>query len=134
MSLGERIIGKTIASIELSSDKEEIDLTFSDRTRHRFRVEGECCSTSWVEHLELPPDVIGATITAVQEHAPISNTMSDALEAERAILQEQSESDVVKHHYYSAIATNRGQIWIEYRNSSNGYYGGSIVDVALEPL
>lgn len=78
----------------------------------KYDAVGDCCSMSWIEHWTEPPDVIGATITNVTE---------PALDPHAPVEEQDGESIAV---YHTAIATTRGEIVIEYRNSSNGYYGG----------
>lgn len=105
-------IGRKIATVELDEDKEVLTLALSDGTLIG-RAEGDCCSHSWVEHLTVPPDVAGATIQGYSE--------SDEVEENRG--EEYSDSELTQV-YHSAIQTDRGEIIIEYRNESNGYYGG----------
>lgn len=110
------IVGKVIESIKLSDDKEQLTLSFKDGSCRVFQTEGDCCSSTWIEHLELPKDVIGATILPITDH-----DYEDKFELEPH--PDEDENGELKV-YQTHIPTDRGHIAIEYRNSSNGYYGG----------
>lgn len=105
------ILNKEIAAV--IHDKYEILFAFADGTRQGFRVEGDCCSNSWIEHFDMPNNVVGATITSIEEHG------IDAFE----VAPGKAESEYIQV-YQTHFKTSRGVICLEYRNSSNGYYGG----------
>lgn len=98
---------RPIRAIEISLDKERITFHFTDGDIY-FETEGDCCSRSWIEHITIPPDIAGAEITATTE------------------LPTTDHADGWAHIqvYQTAFATNKGEIILEYRNASNGYYGG----------
>src|SRR5690349_17381854 len=104
------LIGKTITALEIADDKKALRFVLTDG-ECIVNVEGDCCSSTWVEHVELPALGFPATVTAVRD-----------LTLDRV---EHEEFDVVQF-YGCNIATDRGEIVIDYRNSSNGYYGGSL--------
>lgn len=103
----DNMIGKKIADVELSKHKDHILFKFADGSKRAFGVEGDCCSSSWIEHLELTSEIIGATLLEVSDSG-----LGDSLKV-----------------YNTRFITNRGEIVLEFRNSSNGYYGGYLVDV-----
>jgi len=105
--------GKPLVSVVVSDDKERVVFAFADGSEARFRVEGDCCSSSWIEHVDVPPAAIGQELTGV----------NDAL-AER---REERENYEVLQVYKTTFHTACGDIVLEYRNSSNGYYGGYLV-------
>jgi hypothetical protein len=111
MFLEEKILNRKIVEIHKSSDGEKFDIEFEDGIQH-FMVEGECCSRSWIEHMEFPSDIKGATLLSVH-HSPITVT-------------ELAEYDILKV-YETCFRTDKGDIILEYRNSSNGYYGGELI-------
>lgn len=106
------LLGKKLVRLE-QRGSEGFSLHFADGTEARFDVFGDCCSSSWIEHLETPVDLEGATLMAV------SSAWMDTKE---------NAYDVVKS-YETTFVTDRGAISVEYRNSSNGYYGGNLVRV-----
>jgi hypothetical protein len=118
---GMSIIGKRIASVRLCGAKDRIVFAFTDGTARAFGVEGDCCSTSWIEHLEAPNDIAGATLLSVED----SGQVGDDIE------QDEQECDVVRV-YNTRFRTDRGDVVLEFRNSSNGFYGGYLCDADVQ--
>lgn len=112
------MLNRKIASVALSADRTHVTFGFLDGGERVFSVEGDCCSHSWIEHLEMPPNVEGATLLSVEDSAPISQ--------DHAEHDEENGGDSISV-YNTAFRTDRGEIVLEYRNSSNGYYGGFLV-------
>lgn len=113
------MVGKILKSVDLSADKARITFAFADGTTQAFGVSGDCCSNSWIEHMETPGDVDGAKVLAVEESDVVVDD-SPAAVAEHEHLQV----------YQTFFRTDKGTITLEYRNSSNGYYGGSLDPIA----
>ena len=116
------LVGKVIASVRLEDNKEHFVIAFVDGTEQAFGAEGDCCSVSWIEHLEAPDDLAGASILAVE----------DLGEVENAAAQEAFKGDCLSI-YQTHFKTTKGTISLEYRNESNGYYGGWLVALDLPP-
>lgn len=104
-------VGKTINALKIAADKQALLFQCSDG-EHIVRVDGDCCSHTWIEHIELPALGFPALVTAV-EHLSLDKETKD------------NDGDCIAF-YGCKISTDRGEIVIDYRNSSNGYYGGSI--------
>lgn len=106
------LVGKTLTGIKIADDKEALlfQTTEGDIVA---RADGHCCSRSWVEHVELPALGFPALVTAAED-----------IDYERQ--EDDPELDCVRFYGFK-IATDRGEILVDYRNSSNGYYGGSLV-------
>lgn len=111
------LLNRTLVSVVQSKwifrDKETDDdiITFNfEDGSESYCVEGDCCSTSWIEHLTIPDNVQGSKVISVEE----------------LTIGEQQEINNYEYLqvYETRIRTNRGDIVLEYRNSSNGYYGG----------
>lgn len=94
-----------LASVELDGSKDRITFTLTNGDVIAFGVEGDCCSHSWIEHLDVPPDVIGETLTAVEDGGA---TPWDG------------------HECVPKAADEDGYAYGN-RNDSNGYYGGYLV-------
>ena len=107
----EPMVGKKIISFTQDSDYAIFYL--DDGNRYTYHVDGDCCSSSWIEHATIPPDVEGATI--------LGATQPDLNPHEPVKAENSWESIQV---YHTAFQTDKGEIILEYRNSSNGYYGG----------
>ena len=58
--------GRKIVRVELRDQKEKIAFVFEDGEK-LYAVEGDCCSKSWIEHLEMPSNLAGAQVIAVGE-------------------------------------------------------------------
>ena len=101
------IIGKTVLSVFIN---EKMDILKFNTAQGPFYLatSGDCCSESWVEHINVP-------------YIPF--TISDVVEKElgEAVGTRQ---DVDLLYVSSLISERGGSFIIEFRNSSNGYYGG----------
>ena len=107
------LIGKTLLGMQLAEDDQAIRFLIANGPEIVAQCDGDCCSHTWVEHIELPALGFPALITAV-----------DNLDLPG------SEENHPDHDclavYGLKISTDKGEIIIDYRNSSNGYYGGNI--------
>lgn len=106
------LIGKVLTAIYLADDKEAIKFEIDGGEPLVVRVDADCCSHTWVESIELLALGFPATVVAVDDL-----DMPDLGNIEGC--------DVVAY-YGCKITTDRGEIVIDYRNDSNGYYGGSL--------
>lgn len=120
--------GRKILSISLSENKERITFKFQDGHEQALGVEGDCCSHSWIEHLEVPKDLEGAEFLGHESIGSIDATEDDAYNPKREGASDyyprEHESLAV---YQDVFRTSKGDVALEYRNSSNGYYGGYLV-------
>lgn len=123
----DELVGRVLLSARMDGD--DVVLRFADGTK-RYRPEGDCCSESWVEHLTVPDLGRGSKVLRVSESDGV-----DATPAEKASTDASRDypTDCLRV-YHTAIATERGEVVIEYRNDSNGYYGGSLHEVDPEPV
>ncbi len=113
-----KILGRKLEKVVLSGNKDNIELYFQDGgPNFYFWVEADCCSSSWIEHLELPGNIEGAVLLSVADSDNITQNHESSE-------PESWESICV---YNTSFKTDKGEIVLEYRNSSNGYYGGSLV-------
>jgi hypothetical protein len=110
-----RLIGRTISKVEISDDRYEIKFV-TDRDPVELEVHGDCCSRSWIESID-DPDVLLGTVTDVEEiKMPDLGNISTPYN---------SDPEYVAY-YGLKISTEKGRAVIDYRNDSNGYYGGWI--------
>ncbi len=105
------LIGKTLTGLLIAEDKKAL-LFKTDGGDVKARCDGDCCSSTWVESVEVPALGFPATVISVSD--------LDGLRDETG-----EYGDVVAH-YGLKITTDRGEIVIDYRNASNGYYGGNL--------
>lgn len=105
------LVGKTINSLKIANDQTALLFECSDGN-HIARCDADCCSFTWVEHIELP--VLGFPATVL-----------DVSDIDMPDLGNMEDREVVAY-YGCKIKTDKGDIVIDYRNDSNGYYGGNL--------
>lgn len=105
------LIGKTIVAVYLASDKKAIRFNTSEGEQIVAKADGDCCSDTWIEALDAPDALIGTVTEANNIDMPVSEVKQDY--------------ETIAFYGFR-IVTNNGHCTIDYRNSSNGYYGGSL--------
>lgn len=106
------LLGKTIAKIERADTGGILRFTESTGAEHYFVAEADCCSESWFE--EFIGGLGGVKVTAVEGG-------SDSPWLRRT----STRQDVDISQYYK-ISANHHTFSFFLRNSSNGYYCGSV--------
>ena len=115
------LVGSVIVDIQMTADREKLIFTTSLGKRYVYEAYGDCCSYSWIEHITGMDRLLNQVV----------------LECNKAYLDDEMEqdsdygSDVIRVYSYT-LKTALGSFDIELRNSSNGYYGGSLELVHLE--
>jgi hypothetical protein len=115
----DNMLNRKLASVVLDKSRDVITFSFQDGFERRFSVEGDCCSHSWIEHLEMPGDIVGATLLSVDDSGPVVQDHDE---------HDEEQGGGCISVYNTSFKTDRGEIILEYRNSSNGYYGGYLVE------
>jgi hypothetical protein len=105
------LIGKILNGIKIADDKQAL-LFITNEGDFVVKCDADCCSTTWIESVELPTLGFPALITDVND-LPMPD------------LGDMAGRDVVSY-YGCQIKTDKGEIVIDYRNDSNGYYGGNL--------
>ena len=114
MSANNVLVGKTLTGIKIASDKEAILFQTTDGDVVA-RCDADCCSITWVENIENTVREFPAVVIAAED---IEDGLPDPVEND-------PEYDCLQFYGFK-ITTDKGVIVIDYRNSSNGYYGGSL--------
>jgi hypothetical protein len=104
---------KTITAIEIASDRKAMRFLIDGGEPIVAKADGDCCSSSWIEHIEIAARGFPATVVKVEDLDLPGSTDNDR---EHECLQV----------YGLEITTDKGEIVIDFRNSSNGYYGGNL--------
>jgi hypothetical protein len=104
------IVGCIPTGMTVSDDRQQLTLDLADGRKAVFTVYGDCCSRSFIEHTSEPWQW-GHPITEVKDGGQVGNWWRDD-QAERVQV------------YQTSFVTPYGEIVVEYRNESNGYYGG----------
>ena len=103
------LMDKPIKSVTTGEDGEYLIFELMDGRFITYKAVGDCCSSSWIEHITVPNGIEGAVIDGYMEE-----DMGEF----------GAEYSDVTRVYQTSFRTPKGEIIVEYRNSSNGYYGG----------
>ena len=103
------LTGRRIDGIRINAAHETIVFD-TDNGPHAFYAEGDCCSSSWIEHFEGCAELVGQTIRRI-EHV------------EKATVESHPEHDCLRTDFLY-VFTDKGRAMIDFRNASNGYYSG----------
>ncbi len=119
-STKKQFIGKCIRSIVRKSNSSFL-IEFTDYTKLRLSVSGDCCSRSIFYDLVLPSSCIGVEITDIREGVD-GESQPEVIEKLKEFWDEEEYEclriwDVV-------FETNGGPILFRHVNESNGYYDG----------
>ena len=106
------LIGKTLNKVELASDKKAIRFTIENEETVVAKCDGDCCSSTWIENVEMPAGGLPAKIL-------------DAVELDLPDQTQTDEYEVIAF-YGLKLITDKGDLVLDYRNESNGYYGGNL--------
>jgi len=110
MTRNNALIGCTIIGIDIATDKKAIRFQVDGGEPVIARADGDCCSNTWIESVGLPALGFPAKVREVTDLA----------------LPNEATDDGCTAFYGCAIDTDSGRITIDYRNESNGYYGGNL--------
>lgn len=117
----ERLLGRQLHRVEVSPDKELLRFFFGQGvSEEMYQTYGDCCSHTWIESLELPGEVAGREIVGVERMK---------FEEPR---KEIDSFEVIQQYGYRFRLDNGEAITLEFRNASNGYYGGELTYVEPE--
>lgn len=105
------LIGKTIVIFKIADDRKALLFVTSDGENLIAKADADCCSETWIESVELPALGLPFTISAVED-------------LELNVGQDTRDGEL--EFYGAKIVTDKGDLVIDYRNESNGYYGGSL--------
>ncbi len=103
------LAGKTVYAVRLNDDKDFIVFECENGDTVAYSAEGDCCSHSWIEHLNGLSELLGKRVNRIVERE-----MPEMKRGEYEYIQS----------YGWTLETETGRCDIEMRNESNGYYGG----------
>lgn len=118
------LFGQCIKHIYTDDDKEYLVFINNLDNFWTYYAEKDCCSYSWFESINNPENLIDARVIGIEEKDE---------DYEEENFKEDSD-EVIKIYGYT-LKTYKGYTDIEFRNSSNGYYGGDCIfmhDAKLE--
>lgn len=106
------LIGKKILAAAVAVGGESITFDIEGGDPIVATTEGDCCSFTWIEHAEGLDRIVGGVVTKAED-------------IEMPDLGHQEGHDEMAYYGFQ-ITTDKGTAVIDYRNDSNGYYGGSL--------
>ncbi len=109
------LIGKKVLGVMAHPDKHYWRF-ITDAGDIDYYCYGDCCSESWINHVNGLDELVGGTVWNVDDI-----DFYALLKVEPEPTRQESD-DVLFHR----IKTEKGVCTFEFRNSSNGYYGGSL--------
>lgn len=109
------LIGRVINAVYVAVDGSAIRFDMLDGEPIVANAYGDCCSHTWIENVETPENLLG-TVSEVED--------LDLPPAEED--EEKRFSDNYIQFYGCKISTEKGSSTLDYRNESNGYYGGTL--------
>lgn len=112
--LKKNLLGKRILALKTDVEKQNILFETSEGI-FCYSTAGECCSSSWIEHFEGIQSLMGEIISAIEE-IDLSERPDPTPE----------NHDCLRIYGYK-FTTDKGHAVLDFRNDSNGYYGGYIV-------
>ena len=113
----DKLISKTVAGLWRSPEGDKVSFGFSDGTFATLATFADCCSETWIA------DIIGVEAVIGAEIRQITNMAKSYSENDPRSRQDHDEIFGIK------IQTSAGACDLIFRNSSNGYYNGSIESV-----
>jgi len=118
----QRLIGKVIVKLEISENNLLLRFTDSEGVEYIYATEGDCCSETWWA------DIIFSRYNMLKDGYPV--TKVESIEVPDFVNALASKDGRCRQEYdqvYGETITlqHYRTIDIIYRNSSNGYYGGS---------
>ena len=118
------LIGKCIHNVYMNEDNTILVFTTIWGEHYAYFVSGDCCSESWFESI-LNTEVLGQEQVIGFEIKDLPNAEADE--------DADHDGECIQRYGYT-LKTKKGYADIEFRNASNGYYGGScrlMVDTKL---
>lgn len=112
----DEIIGKRVLGLAKGADDRIAFVT--NEGAYVYEAWGDCCNSVWFEHADDPDVFLNATVLDVDSHG------FEVLE---------DDDFYVLEHWFIKVKTTLGYCNIELRNSHNGYYGGYVEFIAVEP-
>ena len=118
------LVGKRINGLFIGDDAWALVFRDINGRHYCFRTENDCCNTVWFNHVNGVATVLGeGNVFDILRGAMVTGVEAKGWTDDRS---DEDGWDVIQDGFWT-IATDRGYIDLEVRNSHNGYYGGSVV-------
>ena len=118
------LVGKRINGLFIGDSAWALVFRDINGRHYCFRTKNDCCNTVWFNHVNGVETVLGeGNLFDILRGAMVTAVESKGWTDDRT---DEDGYDVIQDGFWT-IATDRGYIDLEVRNSHNGYYGGSVV-------
>ena len=118
------LVGKRINGLFIGEDAWALVFRDINGRHYCFRTKNDCCNTVWFNHINGVETVLGeGNLFDILRGAMVTGVEDKGWTDDRT---DEDGYDVIQDGFWT-IATDRGYIDLEVRNSHNGYYGGSVV-------
>jgi len=118
------LVGKRINGLFIGDSAWALVFRDINGRHYCFRTENDCCNTVWFNHVNGVETALGeGNVFDILRGAMVTGVESKGWTDDRT---DEDGYDVIQDGFWT-IATDRGYIDLEVRNSHNGYYGGSVV-------
>lgn len=115
-TIAHAMIDRILTGFEIDKDRAQITFMFTEGEPLVLKTSGDCCSATWIESVD-DPEALKGRVLDVQE-IPMPDLGNIATEHRESVEEVQ--------YYGLKVTTENGRAVIDYRNDSNGYYGGSL--------
>lgn len=126
----EDLLGKTLTSVVVNDDNDEIIFTVDDGTKYRMYHRQDCCESVSIEDINGDlNDLVGNPILVAEENSSSELTPEQIVEKEKRKLEEGDnyyDWDESFTWTFYKLATIKGFVDIRWYGSSNGYYSESV--------
>lgn len=108
----DELLNQVVEHVYVNDDNTLIVFKTQDDKLFAYRAYGDCCSHSWINTLTGLANLLDRPVQKVTLNKELRDEAND-------------NGNVIKY-YGVTLETIKGFVDLEYRNSSNGYYGGSL--------
>lgn len=112
----EDLVGASVTGLWVDPGEEHLRIVLADGRVLVGETDGDCCSETWWADATGVKQLIGGIVSAAKEIPMDDYDVNDGR-------GRQSDDEA----YGVRITTNLGVCDLVFRNSSNGYYGGSVI-------
>lgn len=119
------LVGKSILRLEMSENNDYL-LFHTNEGSFMYACYGDCCSESWINHIADVRNLFNGAVTKIETSEDFATPAT------------RQESEYMS--FFRVFTAQQGGRWedcavFEFRNSSNGYYSGSLdrIKYPLDP-
>lgn len=109
------LIGKKIAGLAVNGDQSLLTFRIEGGEEVSYYAGGDCCSESWFADITGVAALLGGTVSA-----------ADSVDLDGYNVEDGRCRQDYDEAYGWKLTTDKGYADIVFRNSSNGYYGGTL--------